>query len=81
MTTRKILASATLAALPLVVGAMQAGPPRGAADAARTRHAIERPSGPQWTYATWGDLEMTAFAAGFTEVVTGCWLSGVAAAL
>ena len=50
MRTRRLLAAATLAALPLVAGALQTGPIRAAAEATRTRNAPEHPSGPQWNY-------------------------------
>ena len=50
MKTRKVLAAAALAALPLFNGAMHAGPQRDAADAARAPHAAERSSGPRALY-------------------------------
>ena len=56
MKTRKVLAAATLAALPLFVGAVQPRPHPGA-DAARERHVTERPSGPRWAYFTGNGLD------------------------
>lgn len=55
MKTRRLLAAATLAALPLVVGALQSG--RGStadADAGRVHSATERPDGPRWHFVTGG---------------------------
>ena len=49
MKTRKVLAAAALAALPLFSGAMHAGPPRDAADA-RAPQVTERSSGPRALY-------------------------------
>lgn len=56
MKTRRLLAAATLAALPLVVGALQSG--RGSttadADAGRAHSISERPDGPRWHFVTGG---------------------------
>ncbi len=53
MTKRKILAAATVAALPLVIGSTQAisRPPTAAAPAADTVRQSEQPAGPQWVWA------------------------------
>ena len=50
MNTRKTLAAATLAALPLVAGAMGSAPPRPAADTDHARPVAERTSGPRVLY-------------------------------
>ena len=52
--TRRLLAAATLAALPLVVGALQSGrgPTTDDADTARARSITERPDGPRWHFVT-----------------------------
>ena len=50
--TRRLLAAATLAALPLVAGALQNGPEPTTADTDRARHVTERPNGPRWFIAT-----------------------------
>ena len=55
MKTRKVLAAAALAALPLFNGAMHAGPHREAADAGRAPHVTERSSGPRALY--WAGVE------------------------
>ena len=58
MRTRRLLAAAVLAALPLFVGAQHAAPTRLSADPAPALHVTERPSGPRWLYAAgwdWGD--------------------------
>ena len=47
MRTRRFLAAATLAALPLVVGALQSGPHLSEADAAGATYAAGRASGPR----------------------------------
>ncbi len=60
MKTRKVLAAAALAALPLFNGAMHAGPQRSAADAARAPHVTERSSGPRALYWAGVDGETAA---------------------
>ena len=50
MKTRKVLAAAALAALPLFTGTMHAGPDRAAADAPRHANAAERSGGPRALY-------------------------------
>ena len=55
MKTRKVLAAATLAALPLVAGAMHPGPDRAAAEAARHPNVTERSSGPRALY--WAGID------------------------
>ncbi len=68
MTTRKVLAAATLTALPLFAGALQPGPTRATTgDAARTRSVTERPSAPQWAYVT---------GEGWDGALLGCVLQG-----
>ena len=63
MTTRKVLAAATLTAIPLFVGAAQPGSHRAGGDAAHERHITERPSGPRALY--WAGLDgETAILAG-----------------
>ena len=52
MRTRRFLAAAVVAALPLVVGALHAPPPRSAAaDTQPAHHVAEGPGGPRWLYA------------------------------
>ena len=63
MTTRKVLAAATLTAIPLFVGAAQPGSQRAGANAAHERHVTERPSGPRALYWAGVDGE-TSVAAG-----------------
>ena len=55
MKTRKVLAAATLAALPLFAGAMHPGSHPAAADAARGPNVTERSSGPRVLY--WAGVE------------------------
>ena len=50
--TRRLLAAATLAALPLVAGALQNGPEPTTTDTDRARHVTERQNGPRWFIAT-----------------------------
>ncbi len=59
--TRRLLAAATLAALPLFAGAGQPGPHRTADDADRTRHFTERPGGPRALYWAGVDAETASF--------------------
>ena len=47
--TKRTLAAATLAALPLATGALQADPVRSV-DTAATRSAAEHGAGPQWLF-------------------------------
>ena len=47
--TKRTLAAATLAALPLATGALRADPVPSA-DAAATRSVAEHAPGPQWSY-------------------------------
>ena len=54
MRTRKLLAVAVVAALPLLVGTLHAPPPGSTAN---TRPVAERPSAPQWLHSIgfdWG---------------------------
>lgn len=53
MTKRKVLAAATLAALPMFVGAAQSAPTSTTAEttAPHTVQSSPRPAGPQWGYA------------------------------
>lgn len=60
MTTRKVLAAATLAALLLAAGALQPISRQAAADAAHERHAAERPSGPRWAHSLGADARTAA---------------------
>ena len=69
MTTRKVLAAATLAALPLFTGAAPTGSHRAEAEAARNRHVVERPSGPQWAYSVGADVK-TAIKVGILTGLT-----------
>ena len=62
MRTRRFLAAATLAALPLFVGAQHAAPTRSSAGSLPTLHGTEPTSGPRWLYAggwDWSDAWMT----------------------
>ena len=61
MRTRRFLAAAVLAALPLVAGALNATP---------ALHTVERPDGPRWLYALGFDWE-TAVA--ISQRITRCW--------
>ena len=60
MNTRKTLAAATLAALPLVAGAMGSAPPRPAADTDQARPVAERTSGPRALY--WAGVDVMTVA-------------------
>ena len=53
MTKRKVLAAATLAALPMFVGASQsvAEPMATRTETAHTRQMTDRHAGPEWVYA------------------------------
>ena len=53
MTKRKILAAATVTALPLFLGSTQAlsRPSAGPAPTAHTRHVAGQTAGPQWAWA------------------------------
>ena len=52
MRTRRFLAAAVVAALPLFVGALDAPPPRPSSDDTHPAHRVtERPSGPRWLQA------------------------------
>ena len=71
--TRRLLAAATLAALPLVAGALQNGPEPTTADTDHTRHVTERPNGPRWFIATGRPMligPMCSFGSGWGGV--GC---------
>lgn len=80
MRTRKLLAATMLAALPLLVGALQSGPHVSEADAAGTTfgadttYAAGRPSGPKalWWAGIEGEAALAA-ASGFL------WNIGLAA--
>ena len=77
MKTRKVLAAATLAALPLVAGVMHSGPDRAAADAARHPNATERSSGPRVLYWAGVDGETAALISVFATPNSGInWLIG-----
>ena len=65
--TRRLLAAATLAALPLAAGAPHVGTMPAAADAAHATHVSGRPSGPQWAWAT---------GRPFTRELIRCLLNG-----
>ena len=65
MKTRKALAAATLAALPLFAGAAQAGPPPAAEDAAEDRRITARAGGPRVLYSV-GVGGETAVVVGIT---------------
>ena len=56
LTTRRLVAAATLAALPLATGALRADPIRSA-DPAAARSVAEHAPGPQWSYAVGEGLE------------------------
>ena len=52
MRTRRFLAAAVVAALPLFIGALHAPPPRSAsAETPPAHHITEHPSGPRWLQA------------------------------
>ncbi len=72
MRTRRLMAAAALAALPLLVGTLHASPPRSTVVSAPAHDAAERP-GPRWLYLTgtdWG----TALTIGEAMAgCTGCW--------
>ncbi|HIE94612.1 MAG TPA: hypothetical protein EYQ83_17785 [Acidobacteria bacterium] len=55
MTQRKVLAAATLTAIPLFMGSMQTGVVPGTAEteSAHTLQVEAQPAGPQWAYF-WG---------------------------
>ena len=82
MRTRRLLAATMLAALPLLVGALQSGPHLSEADAAGTTYAAEttyaagRPSGPKslWWAGVEGEAALAA-GSGFL------WNLGLAAAV
>ena len=65
MKTRKVLAAATLAALPLVAGTMHPGPDRAAAEAARDPNVTASPSGPRALYWAGVDGETAALIGAF----------------
>jgi len=57
MRTRRLLAAAVVAALPLFAGPQDATPPRSSADPARTLHVADRTNEPRWIFAAgwdWG---------------------------
>lgn len=57
LTTRRLLAAAILAALPLATGALRADHIRSA-DASATRSTAEHTPGPQWSYAMGEGLQV-----------------------
>ncbi len=61
MRTRRFLAAAVLAALPLVAGAL---------DVTSTQHAIEGPDHPRWLHALGVDWD---FALLLGQRLAGCW--------
>lgn len=61
MRTRRFLAAAVLAALPLVAGTLHATP---------TRHVIERPDAPRWLHALGVDWDYSLYIG---RMVAGCW--------
>ena len=56
LTTRRLVAAAILAALPLATGALRADPIRST-DPAAARSVAEHAPGPQWSYAVGEGLE------------------------
>ena len=62
MRTRRLLAATMLAALPLLVGALQSGPHLSEADAAGTTYAAGRASGPRalWWAGIDGEAALAA---------------------
>ena len=75
MRTRRLLAAAMLAALPLLVGALQSDPRPSEADAAGATYAAERPSGPRVLW--WAGVDgKTAILASFGLI----WSPGLAVA-
>ena len=61
MRTRRFLAAAVLAALPLVAGALHATP---------TGHVIERPDDPRWLHALGVDWNYSLYVG---RMLAGCW--------
>ena len=51
MKTRRFLAAAVVAALPLFIGTLDAPPPRPTTDTASSHHDAERTSGPRWIHS------------------------------
>lgn len=69
MRTRRLLAAAVVAALPLFVGTLHAPPPRSTTDTAPMQHVTEPPSGPRWLYVAGMDWD-SAWAVG--QAFGGC---------
>ena len=76
MKTRRLLAGAILAALPLLVGALQSAPLPAEADANGATYASGRPSGPRALW--WAGVDGKAVIAGSLGLV---WCPGLAVGL
>jgi len=69
MRTRRLMAAAVLAALPLFTGTLDAQPPRPTTDTAPSHHVAERTSGPRWLHSIgfdfgWGWANACVYAGG-----------------
>lgn len=69
MRTRRLLAAAVVAALPLFVGTLHAPLPRSTADTAPTHRLADHADGPRWLYASGMDWDA---AWGLGEAFGGC---------